>query len=52
MLALLEDAKRRAHELIQFLLSQGRAVGVILVAAVQDPSRDIVTFRDLFPTRT
>lgn len=45
------DTKRKASELLQLLLSQGRAVGVVVVAAVQDPSKDIVSFRDLFPTR-
>ncbi len=33
------------------LLSQGRAVGVLVVAAVQDPRKDVLPFRDLFPTR-
>jgi len=45
------DTKRRAHAALQLLLSQGRAVGVVVMAAVQDPSKDIVPFRDLFPTR-
>src|SRR4029079_15719398 len=31
--------------------SQGRAVGVSVVGAVQDPRKEIVTMRDLFPTR-
>ena len=33
------------------LLSQGRAVGVVVVAALQDPGKDVLPFRDLFPTR-
>ncbi|MFW0789933.1 FtsK/SpoIIIE domain-containing protein [Gordonia sp. CPCC 205333] len=33
------------------LLTQGRAVGVSVVAAVQDPSKDVVPLRQLFPTR-
>ncbi|MGH8892480.1 MAG: FtsK/SpoIIIE domain-containing protein [Actinomycetes bacterium] len=45
------DLKRRAESAIQLLLSQGRAPGVLVVAAVQDPGKDVVAFRDLFPTR-
>ena len=45
------DLKRRAEAAIQLLLSQGRAPGVLVVAAVQDPGKDVVAFRDLFPTR-
>lgn len=33
------------------LLSQGRAVGVAVVGALQDPRKDVLTMRDLFPTR-
>ncbi|QUD82949.1 hypothetical protein J8M97_25405 [Gordonia polyisoprenivorans] len=33
------------------LLTQGRAVGVSVVAAVQDPSKDVVPMRQLFPVR-
>ncbi|MBN0971286.1 FtsK/SpoIIIE domain-containing protein [Gordonia hongkongensis] len=33
------------------LLTQGRAVGVSVVAAVQDPSKEIVPMRQLFPAR-
>jgi DNA segregation ATPase FtsK/SpoIIIE, S-DNA-T family len=45
------DTKRKAAELLQLLLSQGRAVGVLVVAALQDPGKDVLPFRDLFPTR-
>jgi len=45
------DTKKKASDALQMLLSQGRAVGVLVVAAVQDPSKDIIAFRDLFPTR-
>ena len=45
------DLKRRAEAALQLLLSQGRAPGVLVVAAVQDPGKDVVTFRDLFPFR-
>jgi len=37
--------------LLSLILSQGRAVGVSVVAAVQDPSKDVVLMRQLFPIR-
>ena len=43
--------KQRIGNALGLLLSQGRAVGVVVVAAVQDPRKDIVPARDLFPTR-
>jgi S-DNA-T family DNA segregation ATPase FtsK/SpoIIIE len=45
------DLKRRAETALQLLLSQGRACGVLVIAEVQDPGKDVVTFRDLFPLR-
>ncbi|GAA2721520.1 FtsK/SpoIIIE domain-containing protein [Cellulomonas aerilata] len=45
------DAKRRIIAALSLLLSQGRAVGVSVVGAVQDPRKDIISMRDLFPTR-
>jgi DNA segregation ATPase FtsK/SpoIIIE, S-DNA-T family len=33
------------------LLSQGRAVGIIVIAALQDPRKEVLPNRDLFPTR-
>jgi S-DNA-T family DNA segregation ATPase FtsK/SpoIIIE len=36
---------------INLLLSQGRAVGVIVIAALQDPRKEVLPSRDLFPTR-
>ncbi|HET7386296.1 MAG TPA: FtsK/SpoIIIE domain-containing protein [Nocardioidaceae bacterium] len=45
------DLKKRAEAALQVLLSQGRAPGVSVVAAVQDPGKDVIGFRDLFPTR-
>ena len=45
------DLKRRAEAALQMLLSQGRAPGVLVVAAVQDPGKDVIGFRDLIPTR-
>ncbi|MGH3884514.1 MAG: FtsK/SpoIIIE domain-containing protein [Pseudonocardiaceae bacterium] len=45
------DAKRRIRSALSLLLSQGRAVGVSVVAALQDPRKDVLPFRDLFPAR-
>ena len=45
------DAKRRIAAALSLLLSQGRAVGVSVVGALQDPRKDVLPFRDLFPTR-
>jgi S-DNA-T family DNA segregation ATPase FtsK/SpoIIIE len=42
---------RRIDQALGLLLTQGRAVGITVVAAVQDPGKDVVTWRDLFPTR-
>jgi S-DNA-T family DNA segregation ATPase FtsK/SpoIIIE len=43
--------KERIREALGLLLSQGRAVGVHVVAALQDPRKEVLPFRDLFPTR-
>ncbi len=47
------DRKTRTEidQLLGLLLSQGRAVGVSVIAAVQDPSKDVLAMRQLFPTR-
>jgi DNA segregation ATPase FtsK/SpoIIIE, S-DNA-T family len=45
------ELRKRAEQALSVLLSQGRAPGVLVVAAVQDPSKDVVAFRDLFPVR-
>ncbi len=42
---------RRIDLALGLLLTQGRACGITVVAAVQDPGKDIVGWRDLFPTR-
>ncbi|MBN9158406.1 FtsK/SpoIIIE domain-containing protein [Microbacterium sp.] len=49
-----ETDRKVAAETIQLLslvLSQGRAVGVTVIAAAQDPSKDVLSMRQLFPTR-
>jgi S-DNA-T family DNA segregation ATPase FtsK/SpoIIIE len=43
--------KARIQDALGLLLSQGRAAGVHVVAALQDPRKDVLPFRDLFPTR-
>lgn len=43
--------KTEVEQLLGLLLSQGRAVGVSVVACVQDPSKDVLALRQLFPTR-
>jgi S-DNA-T family DNA segregation ATPase FtsK/SpoIIIE len=45
------DAKKRIAAALSLLLSQGRAVGVTVVGALQDPRKEALPFRDLFPTR-
>jgi S-DNA-T family DNA segregation ATPase FtsK/SpoIIIE len=45
------DAKRRFEAALSLLLSQGRAVGFYVIAALQDPRKEVVAFRDLFTTR-
>lgn len=42
---------RRMDQALGLLLTQGRAVGITVLAAVQDPGKDVVSWRDLFPTR-
>jgi DNA segregation ATPase FtsK/SpoIIIE, S-DNA-T family len=43
--------RKRMGQSLSLLLSQGRGVGVLVVGALQDPRKDILPFRDLFPTR-
>ncbi|WP_239133335.1 FtsK/SpoIIIE domain-containing protein [Rugosimonospora africana] len=43
--------KDRIKAALGVLLTQGRAAGVHVVAAVQDSRKDVLPFRDLFPTR-
>jgi S-DNA-T family DNA segregation ATPase FtsK/SpoIIIE len=45
------EAKRRIGAALGLLLSQGRAAGVVVLGAVQDPRKEVLTVRDLFPTR-
>lgn len=43
--------RERLNAVLPLLLTQGRAVGVAVVAAVQDPRKEVVNFRSLFPVR-
>jgi S-DNA-T family DNA segregation ATPase FtsK/SpoIIIE len=45
------DDRRRITAALSLLLTQGRAVGVVVVSALQDPRKEVLPFRDLFPTR-
>ncbi|MEV0734230.1 FtsK/SpoIIIE domain-containing protein [Polymorphospora sp. NPDC050346] len=53
LLAYLPDSeiRNRITQTLGLLLSQGAGLGVLVVAATQDPRKEVVTVRDLFPTR-
>lgn len=43
--------KKHIETALGLLLSQGRAAGVVVVGAVQDPRKEVLPMRDLFPVR-
>lgn len=45
------ELKSRITASLALLLSQGAGLGVLVVAAVQDPRKEVLSLRDLFPTR-
>lgn len=45
------QARKRIAAALSLLLSQGRAMGVTVVGALQDARKENLAFRDLFPTR-
>ncbi|ATO17104.1 cell division protein FtsK [Micromonospora sp. WMMA2032] len=45
------ELRKRIASSLGLLLSQGAGVGVLVVAALQDPRKEVLPFRDLFPTR-
>jgi S-DNA-T family DNA segregation ATPase FtsK/SpoIIIE len=53
LLAYLHDneLKARITASLSVLLSQGAGLGVLVVGASQDPRKEVLTLRDLFPTR-
>jgi S-DNA-T family DNA segregation ATPase FtsK/SpoIIIE len=46
-----KQLRDRAARAVQTITSQGRAPGYVLVGLVQDPRKEIVSFRHLFTTR-
>lgn len=42
------DTKREASRLLAEILTQGRALGVVVLACVQDPRKEVVSMRGLF----
>ncbi|MGF7233915.1 MAG: FtsK/SpoIIIE domain-containing protein [Frankia sp.] len=46
-----QGLKKRLAAALAVLLSQGRAPGVVVVGAVQDPRKEVLPLRDLFPVR-
>jgi hypothetical protein len=51
--ALLPDRnlRARAEKALSGILVLGRAVGFVVIGALQDPRKETLSFRDLFPTR-
>jgi DNA segregation ATPase FtsK/SpoIIIE, S-DNA-T family len=45
------DLRKRITESLAVLLSQGAGLGVLVVGATQDPRKEVLSLRDLFPTR-
>jgi DNA segregation ATPase FtsK/SpoIIIE, S-DNA-T family len=45
------DLRKRAEAAIATLSSQGRSVGVCVFGALQDPRKEVINLRNLFPTR-
>jgi S-DNA-T family DNA segregation ATPase FtsK/SpoIIIE len=45
------DLRKRITNSLSVLLSKGRAVGFTVVAALQDPRKEVAPIRDLFPVR-
>lgn len=42
------DVKNEANRLLSLILTQGRALGVVVVAFVQDPRKEVINARGLF----
>ncbi|MDD7942569.1 FtsK/SpoIIIE domain-containing protein [Actinomycetospora lutea] len=45
------DLKDRANAAVRRMLSQGRAPGVVVIGCVQDPRKEVLSFRDMFGYR-
>lgn len=46
-----KSARTRIKNALALIASQGRAVGVVPIGALQDPRKEVLSFRDLFTTR-
>jgi len=46
-----KQQRERAHQAIAALTTQGRAVGFVLIGAAQDPRKEVVALRNLFPVK-
>lgn len=46
-----KNAKKQIEAALSTLLTQGRAQAITVVGAVQDPRKEILSMRDLFPSR-
>ena len=46
-----EELRNRITLSLALLLSQGAGLGVLVVGASQDPRKEVLSLRDLFPTR-
>lgn len=51
--SMLSDRKlqQRADKALQSILVLGRSVGFVVIGALQDPRKETLAYRDLFPTR-
>ncbi|GAA3729563.1 hypothetical protein GCM10022402_07800 [Salinactinospora qingdaonensis] len=45
------DVRRRAENALATLTSQGRSVGLAVLAALQDPRKEVLNLRNLFPDK-
>ena len=45
------ELRKRISHALGLLLTQGRAVAVCVVAALQDPRKEVLAFRNLFPAK-
>jgi len=46
-----QAVKKRILQALGLLLTQGRAVGIVVIGALQDPRREVLQLRNLFPLR-
>ena len=46
-----QAVKKRIEQALGVLLTQGRAVGIVVIGALQDPRREVMKLRNLFPLK-